>query len=56
MAIAAQKAAEIGSYISKPAIAILMIFAMPSAVSLLKVIFPLDYLEYLDVRDKPPII
>ena len=51
--VAAEKGAIIGSYTSKSAIFLLMIFAMPTAIALQKIILSLDYLDIIDVKDIP---
>ena len=49
----AQKGAEIAAQITKPAIMVLMVFSMPAAIALQKMIFSLDYLEFINIRDVP---
>ena len=44
---------KVASNISKPAIGILVIIAMPAAITLEKVIQSLDYLNYMNVEDLP---
>ena len=51
---AAQISAKIAANMSKPAIFLLMVVAMPAAIALQKAIFSLDYLDFLNIRDMPP--